>query len=296
MPLRFINEDITQISADVIVNPSDGSHFRDTNVSEAIFVIAGEKYAEILNCMDEIKTGSAVFTSAGDTDFKYVAHVALPYWDNGRKNELELLESCYEEVLYLADEKGCKSVAFPILGVGFYGIPTNAALVIAERTVRNYLNIKDSITVIISTTDRNAFQYISNIFPQYCVQDNKPDFNELTQLDYKLKHLGYRFIDSLSYYMSRSQLTPVQCYTAAGIDKKLFSKIKNNPNYFPSKNTIIKFVFALNLSLTETQQLLGTCGYFLSDSIVEDVIIKHFISQRIFEYDKLQEEITKRSL
>ena len=80
------------------------------------------------------------------------------------------------------------------------------------------------------------------------------------------------------------------------LDKKLFSKIKNNRQYKPSKNTIIKFAFALHLSLDETQQLLGTCGYVLSESIVDDVIIKHYLSQRMYCLEDVYREIKGRSL
>ena len=128
------------------------------------------------------------------------------------------------------------------------------------------------------------------------MDDELDDFDKTNALDYKLSHLDYKFIDSLKYYMDRMGFTSVQCYTAAGIDKKLFSKIKSNSDYLPSKNTIIKFAFALHLNVNEAQQLLGTCGYVLSDSLAEDVITKYFLSQRIYEYEKLIEEFTKRSL
>ena len=112
----------------------------------------------------------------------------------------------------------------------------------------------------------------------FCAKRWGEIFEKINALDYKLDHLDHKFIESLTHYMRRMEFTPVQCYTAAGIDKKLFSKIKSNPEYLPSKNTIVNFAFALHLSLNETQQLLSTCGYVLSDSLATDVIIKHFLS------------------
>ena len=94
------------------------------------------------------------------------------------------------------------------------------------------------------------FTYIREQYPRYCLKaDDLDNFYEINELDYK-------FIDSLTYYMKRLNYTSVQCYTAAGIDKKLFSKIKNNPEYLPSKTTILKFAFALHLNEKEAQQLL----------------------------------------
>ena len=95
--------------------------------------------------------------------------------------------------------------------------------------------------------------------------------------------------------MNRMGLNAVQCYSAAGVDKKLFSKIKNTKNYKPGKNTIIKFAFALHLSLDEAQQLLGTCGYILSKSIIEDVVIMYYLSQRKYCLEGAYKEIEERS-
>ena len=297
MPLRFVNKDIIKVPADIIVNPSDGTTFNENNISKAISSAGGETYKQIISTMKPINTGNVIFTHAGEMNYKYVAHVSLPDWYGGKRNEREYLDSCYSEVLYEADDRKCKTVVFPILGVGLYGIPYKEALNIAVRAIESYLTVKDSLNVFIATTDEELFRYVKEQFNQYCItNEDLEDFDKTNALEYKLAHLDYKFIDSLTYYMKRMEFTSVQCYTTAGIDKKLFSKIKNNPNYLPSKSTIIKFAFALHLSLVETQQLLGTCGYVLSDSLAEDVIIKHFLTQRIYKFEKLQEEITKRSL
>lgn len=297
MPLRFVNKNIIKVSADVIVNPSDGINFKENNISKVITEAGGKAYEKALETINPINIGNVVFTSAGEMNYKYVAHVALPDWYGGKKNEREYLDSCYSEVLYMSDERKCKTIVFPVLGIGLYGMPYIDALNVAVRAIESYLTVKDSLNIFIATTDIDLFKYIKEEYAEYCVTDNSLDnFDEINTLDYKLSHLDYKFIDSLTHYMQRMEFTSVQCYTAAGIDKKLFSKIKNNPDYLPSKSTIIKFAFALHLSLAEAQQLLGTCGYILSDSIAEDVIIKHFLSQRIYEYEKLQEENIKRSL
>lgn len=297
MPLRFIKQNIIKVPADIIVNPSDGTNFNENNISKAISYAGGETYKQALSAINPIKVGNVVFTGAGKMNYKYVAHVALPGWYGGKKNEREYLDSCYSEVLYAADEKKCKTIVFPVLGIGLYGIPYKEALSVAVRTIESYLTVEDSLNVFIATNNDALFEYIKERFARYCITDDALDnFDEISALDYKLSHLSYKFIDSLTHYMKRRKFTPVQCYTAAGIDKKLFSKIKNNSDYLPSKITIVKFAFALHLSLAETQQLLSTCGYILSDSLAEDVIIKHFLSQRTYEYEQLQEEIAKRSL
>lgn len=296
MPLRFYKKNILATVADVLVNPSDGHNFNENRISRAISSSAGEKYYETIKNLNPIDPGNTVFTHAGELLYQFVAHVALPDWYGGKRNERELLDSCYTEVLYRAEEYGCKSVVFPILGVGLYGMPYKESLQIAVRAVESYLSINDNLLVCITTLDEDLYEYIANHYSVYCVSPETDSNVDPRSLDYKLSNLGYTFWDSLAYYMARANLTHVQCYTVAGIDKKLFSKIKSNPTYLPSKPTILKFVFALRLSIKDAQQLLKTCGYVLSDSLVEDVIVMHLLSQGKFEYQTFQDELQKRSL
>ena len=297
MPLRFIKGNILQIHADIIVNPSDGLVFNKTNVSKSILSAAGKEYEEIISKVAPVSIGDAILTDSGELSYKFVAHVGLPDWCGGMNNEREYIDSCYSEVLYLTDEKKCKSVVFPLFGVGHFGMPYKEAVSIAIRAIEAYLTIKDNLNVFVSLVDEEIYDYIKKQYPTYCMTiDEFETFDAINSLDYKLAHLDYKFIDSLTYYMKRMELTPAQCYNAAGVDKKLFSKIKRLESYQPSKGTIIKFAFALHLSLNETQQLLGTCGLMLSDSLPEDVIIKHYLSQRIYDYVMVQQEINKRSL
>lgn len=297
MPLRFIKKNILQVPADIIVNPSDGTALNETKISKSIITAAGKEYEDIISKISPFSVGDAILTDSGELSYKFVAHVGLPDWYGGKKNEREYIDSCYSEVLYLTDEKKCKSVVFPLLGVGLYGTPYKEAVSIAIRAIEAYLTIKDNLTVFVVTLDEAIYDHIKTQYPTYCMTtEDFGEFDATNSLDYKLAHLDYKFIDSLTYYMKRMEFTPAQCYNAAGVDKKLFSKIKNNASYQPSKSTIIKFAFALYLSLKETQQLLGTCGLTLSDSLPEDVIIKHYLAQRIYDYTIVQEEIDKRSL
>lgn len=83
-------------------------------------------------------------------------------------------------------------------------------------------------------------------------------------------------------------------YTKAGISKQHFSKIKNNPDYQPSKNTALALAVALNLNLEETEDLIGRAGFALSKSSKSDLIVKYFIEKKIFDVDEINYNLDVR--
>lgn len=75
----------------------------------------------------------------------------------------------------------------------------------------------------------------------------------------------------------------------ANVDRKLFSKIRNNPTYRPSKATALAFAIALELNLEETKDLIGRAGYALTRSSKFDIIVEFFIIQGNFNVFELNE-------
>ena len=100
----------------------------------------------------------------------------------------------------------------------------------------------------------------------------------------------FRMIDSKG-------LTDPEVYKKANLDRKLFSKIRSNKNYNPTKKTAIAFAIALGLNLDETTDLLRRAGLSLSPSNHFDIIVKYCIEHGItnihevncilFEFDQM---------
>ena len=79
------------------------------------------------------------------------------------------------------------------------------------------------------------------------------------------------------------KLDEVEVYKKADVDRKLFSKIRTQPDYHPNKNTLLKLCLAMNLNTEESEDILKTAGYSLSKSLRSDLILRYCFSHKVYD-------------
>ena len=145
--LRLLIGDITKIRVDAMVNAANTALAGGGGVDGAIHRAGG---SSIMRELDAIRaetggcpTGSAVATTAGSLPAQYVFHAVGPIYRDGRKGEADLLASCYNTCLKLAEEREVRTISFPSISTGAYGYPMNEAARIALQTVGGHLRDSD---------------------------------------------------------------------------------------------------------------------------------------------------------
>jgi len=276
-----------------------------------------------------IKTGEAVITPGYGLPARYIIHAAGPVYQQWNKEQSEkLLRTAYTNSLKRAIENKCESIAFPLISSGIYGYPKDEALQVATAAIQDFLKDHD-LDVTLVVFDKSSFMVSSELlgavesyidenyvdarrikrrklldveqralFEAETVSRYKKPVSENMSVSYAiapapLDNLIGNFDESFSQMLLRlidaKGMTDVEIYKRANLDRKLFSKIRTNKDYMPSKRTAIALAVALELSLDETDAFLRRAGYALSHAVKFDVIVEYFIANGIYDIFKINE-------
>lgn len=329
MPFTIIRNDITKLHVDVIVNAASTNLRMGGGVCGAIFKAAGaDRLESACNNLAPIKTGEAVITQGFKLPAKYIIHTAGPVYRNGKCGEGSLLRNCYINSLELAVKHDCEHIAFPLISSGIYGYPKAEALRIATDAIRSFISEHD-IAVTLVMFDGEALSVREDLLcavrgyidEHHVVEHQQPRrrlFNaerralsdeemiglsipivqmpvpstaalSTSRLDALVGNLDEPFSATLQRLIDAKGCKDADIYRRANIDRRLFSKIRGNADYVPSKPTVLAFAIALELTLAQTGDLLRRAGFALSHSRKFDVIVEYFIQNRKYDIIEINE-------
>ena len=124
------------------------------------------------------------------------------------------------------------------------------------------------------------------------------DFEEQheSKLEERMRHMSDTFSEYLLYLIRERGMENADVYKRAIVDKKIFSKIKNNANYHPNKLTALCLCVGAELNLDETKDLLARAGYALSPCDKTDIIFSYFIENEIYDMIELDIQLEEHGL
>ena len=329
MPFEIVRNDISKMQVDAIVNAASRRVRINPGVDSAVHKKAGPQLLEARRAIGDIAIGDAAITPAFGLDAEYVIHAPSPIWFDGTKGETTQLSQDYLRCLALAIEKGCETIAFPLLGAGNHGFPKDKALQTAVNVFSSFL-LEHEMHIYLVVLGKESFALSGKLFrnvksfiDEYYVDEyeletyslprgnmriescrtqsvNKqkkeflPSFGstsveENDDLTIFLKKKDASFAVTLVSLIEKSGKTNSQVYKKANVDRKLFSKIINNVNYHPTKQTAVALALALELSYEQTQDLIGRAGYTLTRSSKFDLVIEYFLRKKYYNIFEINE-------
>lgn len=315
MPLHIVRNDITTMKVDAIVNAANESLLGGGGVDGAIHRAAGPELLAECRTLHGCKTGQAKLTKGYRLPARFVIHTVGPMWRGGGHGERELLISAYRSSLELALEQGCRTVAFPLISSGVYGYPKDQALKVAVDTIGDFLLAHD-MTVYLVIFDRAAYTiggrlfadiaaYIDDRYVEEHTESREAEYRRAmayacaeaqtiglpADLNKAVEQLDESFSQMLLRKIDEKGMTDAQCYKKANIDRKLFSKIRSDVHYKPSKPTAMAFAIALELPLEQARQLLEKAGFAFSHASKFDIIVEYFIAHKNYNIFEINEAL-----
>ena len=232
------------------------------------------------------------------------------------------------DIFESGERKWLSVCSFPLISSGVYGYPKDQALKVAVDTISEFL-LENEMMVYIVIFDRKTYQISGKLFDDIAVYiddryveehtDRRAEQSRCSEawqeescfeaasvplppeaickscssqsLEEALGQMDESFSEMLLRKIEESGMTDAQCYKKANIDRKLFSKIRSDRFYKPSKPTVLAFALALELPLAQMQEMLGKAGFTLSHSSKFDIIVEYFVERGNYNVYEINEAL-----
>ncbi|MCR5704414.1 MAG: macro domain-containing protein [Eubacterium sp.] len=288
MPLKILRQDIKTIKTDAIV------------------------------CSSPNQLEPVIVAERASASASYKIQVEEPVWIDGKHQEEKILYQAYQSALTIAKKMELSSIAFPVLASGEKKYPAQLAVKVAMKAFRDFLET-DEMDIVLQLCDKKVFGFPSSLVASidqyindYYIDEQKYSKecmvcqsiikeggifadgitiseDQVEGLEELMNQREETFTQMLLRLIDERGMTDAEAYKRANVDRKLFSKIRSNQAYTPSKKTIFSFAIALQLSMEETEELLKKAGFAFSNCIKFDVVISFFIEHKMYDIFEINE-------
>ena len=188
MSLTIVHGDITHYEADAIVMPANPFPVIGGGLDCKLYHMAGRnRLLAARKKIGFIRIGEADITDSFDYHkTKYIVHTATPSYEDGKSGEDHLLFSCYQNSLMAADEKGCRSILFPVLSSGVMGYPLSKALAIGCLSCTKFLENHDMKVMIVVYDSGEAYR-LSEEVNSFMIDNSYAGFDDSSYREIKDK-------------------------------------------------------------------------------------------------------------
>ena len=288
MPFKIVRNDITKMDVDVIVNTANNSPKFSTGVDAAVYMAAGEEnrlrscYRKSLELAYENQCKSIAFPLISTGNFGYPKEEGMRI----AVDEINAFLLGHDMLVYLVvfDAFSTK------LGKNLY--PDLEAYIdqhyVAQKSLEEYASAR-CLSMPIQCERAMPCECDEAFSCDEMDEDEYEEFLEEKEnaIQERMKHLSDNFQEYLFYLIKLKKLDNVDVYSKAFMDKRQFSKIKNNPNYHPDKATALRLCIGARLNIDQTKDLLARAGYALSPCDKRDVIFSYFIEKGIYDFAEI---------
>lgn len=236
-----------------------------------IYLIKDEEYLDIQRCYEVYRKDDIrnIFDDVKDNHYQSVAISLFINSDDNLYDEINKLNFNDTDVYLFSD---------------FVYLFSNDL----RKQLDTYIDIYYENPEEIHTECTDSFYGLPASLECECEMVFKPG---ISALDDQLNNLDESFAEMLFRKIDERELSDPEVYKEANIDRRLFSKIRSNLHYHPSKSTALALAISLKLSYDETEKLLKCAGYAFSNSERFDVIVEYFIKNEIYDIYLINEAL-----
>lgn len=270
-----------------------------------IFIVCHDDFTEKTQAFTVSGTLKQEFTKSEKRGNSYQIQYPLTD-DEAKKATVLALSTCYRKILENASSLNCTDITIPLIGENSVSLSDNQVLDTALSEISRFL-LNSDMTVFLMVKKISSLslaQEIEKKISTTVINEPVPEKKRpylwpllgvfgfpagisSTLISRKLNKVildgSDTFQEKLFQLIKEKEIDEVTVYRRANIDRKLFSKIRRDKNYAPSKSTALALAIALQLDMDETRDLLLRAGLALSPSILSDRIVSFFIENEIYD-------------